>query len=57
MLELSHSCHSSVTEVPVGLVMIRARERKGEWDGGRLLSNPSVSLTCWSQPGTSFFGV
>lgn len=34
MLELSHSCHSSVTKVLVGLVLTHARERKGEWDGG-----------------------
>lgn len=53
-LELSLSCHSSVTEVPVGLVSTHAMESKREWDGGRLLADPSVSWTCWSQPGTSF---
>ena len=35
-LELSHSCHCSVTEVPVGLVLTHAREGKGEWDGGKV---------------------
>ena len=56
-LELSHSCHSSVTRMVVELVLTHAGERKREWDGGMFLASPSVSWNCWSQPDTSFFGV
>lgn len=57
-LELPHSCHSSVPKGPLGLVLSHPRERKEQWDGGRVihLGNPSLSQVCGSQLDTSFCG-
>lgn len=57
VLGLSHCCPSSVTEVPAGLLVTQASERKEKRAGGRFLANPLVFWICWCQQGTSFFGV